>query len=127
MQNAVKNQSKNEKFLHNAVSAFFCNVKIVPQGKSSAKKKLCMFCRWMVRNNSPVDLGLWDFFPKENLIIPLDVHVLEESQNLGLTKRKSSDFKTACEITEELKLIWSDDPLKGDFALFGRGIEPLSK
>ncbi|MBP5794327.1 MAG: DUF2400 family protein, partial [Spirochaetaceae bacterium] len=30
--------------------------------------------------------------------------------------------KTAELLTEELKQIWQDDPVKGDFALFGLGV-----
>ena len=31
-------------------------------------------------------------------------------------------MKVACELTEKLRKIFPEDPLKGDFALFGYGI-----
>src|SRR5699024_2680832 len=43
-------------------------------GKKSSCKRLCMFLRWMIRKNSPVDPGLMDFMPPSELFIPLDVH-----------------------------------------------------
>ncbi|MCF0177251.1 MAG: DUF2400 family protein, partial [Bacteroidales bacterium] len=64
--------------------------------------------------------------PKE-LIIPLDVHVHRVALEMGLTKRKSADAKTAAEITEKLKQIFPNDPCLGDFALFGYGVTHKKK
>ena len=107
-----------------AVSLAFCDCSIVPKGKNSANKRLYMFLRWMIRRNSPVDLGLWDWLSPEELIIPLDTHVIQESVKLGLIPENSAaSLKTAIKITEELKKVWPDDPCKGDFALFGLGVD----
>lgn len=82
-----------------------------------------MFLRWMVRKDSPVDLGLWnDIIDQRTLIMPLDTHVIQEANRLGLIKTKSTSMKVACELTEKLRKIFPEDPLKGDFALFGYGI-----
>ena len=82
-----------------------------------------MFLRWMVRKESPVDLGLWnDIIDQRTLIMPLDTHVIQEANRLGLIKTKSTSMKVACELTEKLRKIFPEDPLKGDFALFGYGI-----
>ena len=82
-----------------------------------------MFLRWMVRKDSPVDLGLWnDIIDQRTLIMPLDTHVIQEANRLGLIKTKSTSMKIACELTEKLRKIFPEDPLKGDFALFGYGI-----
>ena len=102
----------------------FSQVSIVPKGKSSANKRLFMYLRWMVRQNSPVDLGLWTWFPQSELIIPLDIHVLQEAKRLGLIPAGApASFKTAQMLTVSLKQIWSEDPCKGDFALFGVGVD----
>ncbi len=95
---------------------------MVPKSKASACKRLNLFLRWMVRDNSPVDVGLWTWYDKKNLIIPLDTHVLKMSVKMGLIEKGSSSMKTAIEITERLREIWPDDPCKGDFALFGYGV-----
>ncbi|MBP5443922.1 MAG: DUF2400 family protein, partial [Treponema sp.] len=51
----------------------FCkDCSIIPHGKDSANKRLNMFLRWMVRDNSPVDLGLWTWYKKTELLIPMD-------------------------------------------------------
>lgn len=112
-----------------AVSAFtsFFSVRgietIIPKDTSSACKRICMFLRWMVRDNSPVDLGLWsDFIDKRTLIIPLDTHVLQEANTLGLLNGKTASMTVAKKLTAKLSLIFPDDPLKGDFALFGYGV-----
>ena len=102
----------------------FSKASIVPKGKNSANKRIHMFLRWMVRQNSPVDLGLWSWFPPSQLIIPLDVHVLQEAKNLGLIAPTApASLTTARLITAQLQQIWPDDPCKGDFALFGLGVD----
>ncbi|MEW6601106.1 MAG: TIGR02757 family protein [Nitrospirota bacterium] len=94
--------------------------------KGSACKRLNLFLRWMVRTKD-IDLGIWDRIPPSKLIIPLDTHIARISRCLGLTKRTASDWKTAKEITEELKKFDHRDPLKYDFALCHHGISGLCK
>lgn len=93
------------------------------EDRKSACKKINMMRRWMVRDDGKVDLGLWKGTDKRDLIIPLDVHVYDEAVALGLTSRKQKDRGTAVEITDAFRSIWPDDPCKGDFALFGHGID----
>lgn len=101
----------------------FRGIKGFPLDNTSACKRLCMMLRWLVRHNSPVDIGIWSFLDQSRLLIPLDTHVHRIALELGLTSRKSADMKTAVEITEAMKEIFPDDPSRGDFALFGYGIE----
>jgi uncharacterized protein (TIGR02757 family) len=83
-----------------------------------------MFMRWMVRDGSPVDLGLWsEFIDKRSLFIPLDTHVMQEARHLGLIAGKTASWKTVMNLTEALKEVFPDDPAKGDFALFGYGVD----
>lgn len=89
--------------------------------KGSACKRLNMFLRWMVRDGS-VDLGLWNFMPKSELIIPLDVHVARVSRDIGLLNRQQNDWKSAKELTDKLKEFCPSDPVKYDFAMFGYGV-----
>lgn len=96
---------------------------IIPKDTQSACKRVCMFLRWMVRTNSPVDLGIWaDFIDRRTLIIPLDTHVLQQSVRLGLSASKTASMSSAQRLTAVLGTIFPDDPLKGDFALFGHGV-----
>ena len=96
---------------------------IVPKDTTSACKRVCMFLRWMVRDNSPVDLGLWsDAIDKRTLIMPMDTHVLQEACRLGLLKSRNASMASALRLTKVMAEIFPDDPLKGDFALFGYGV-----
>ncbi len=96
---------------------------IIPKNTASACKRVCMFLRWMVRDNSPVDLGLWsNFIDKRTLIIPMDTHVLQEACRLGLIESKTASMAAARKLTARLSRIFPEDPLKGDFALFGYGV-----
>lgn len=104
-----------------------CN--LIPHTAESASKKLNMFLRWMVRDNSPVDLGLWDWYPKQDLLMPLDTHVMQEATNLELIppaqsgKPRAASLKTAVQLTECLRQVFPDDPVRADFALFGLGAD----
>jgi uncharacterized protein (TIGR02757 family) len=91
--------------------------------KGSACKRLNLFLRWMIRNDS-IDTGIWEDIQKDILIIPLDTHMMQISQILGFTSRKSADMKTAIEITNALKLYDSLDPVRYDFSLTRLGIHP---
>ena len=83
--------------------------------------------RWMVRDDGKVDLGLWKNSDKKKLIIPLDIHVYTQAAELGLTGRKPKDITTAMEITDALREVFPEDPLLGDFALFGYGVSAAKK
>lgn len=85
-------------------------------------KKINLMRRWMVRNDGKVDLGLWKKTSPKDLVVPLDVHVYSQATALGLTKRRQKDLRTAMEITDRFREIWPDDPVLGDFALFGYGV-----
>lgn len=99
----------------------------VPQDATSACKRVCMFLRWMVRDSSPVDLGLWaGFIDKKSLIIPMDTHVLQEAIKLGLIKSRTASMNAALHLSKTLAEVFPDDPIKGDFALFGYGVDPSS-
>ena len=109
--------------LSDIISQSFPKSKIVPKGKSSANKRIHMFLRWMVRQNSPVDLGLWSWYPAADLLIPLDVHVMQEGQKLGLISEKATaSRKTAIELTKKMEEVFPGDPARADYALFGLGV-----
>ena len=96
---------------------------IVPKSTKSSCKRVCMFLRWMVRTDSPVDLGIWsDLIDQRSLIIPLDTHVIQQSLQLGLITSKTASMSVARKLTDKLLKIFPNDPLKADFALFGYGV-----
>ncbi len=92
--------------------------------RKSACKRLNMYLRWMVRyDDSGVDFGLWKNIKPKDLICPLDLHVERTARKLGLLERDKPDWQAALELTENLKVLDADDPVKYDFALFGVSIE----
>jgi uncharacterized protein (TIGR02757 family) len=90
-------------------------------GKGSAVKRLMLFLRWMARPADGVDLGLWTLSPSR-LLVPVDTHIHKLSMNLGLTERKAVSWKAAEEITESLRRLDPDDPVKYDFSLCHLGM-----
>lgn len=90
----------------------------------SACKRMNLYLRWMVRRSSP-DLGLWTFVDPAKLLMPLDTHIHRIATFLGLTSRKSADWKTARLLTDRLAVFDSSDPVRYDFALCRLGILDL--
>lgn len=119
MENAVLASDKDP---ISALQNLFDGINGIPYTDQSACKRLAMFLRWMVRQDRIVDFGIWESISPSTLLIPLDTHVFRIAKRLGMTKRSSADRKAAEEITNALRQIWPDDPCKGDFALFGYGV-----
>ena len=93
-----------------------------PIQKSSCKR-LNMFLRWMVRKDDKgVDFGIWHRIKPRDLICPCDVHVERVARKFGLITSDKVNWKTAVELTENLKRFDPHDPVKYDFALFGLGV-----
>ena len=91
--------------------------------KNSAAKRIHMFLRWMVRNDSKgVDFGLWKTHSPALLSCPLDVHSGNVARKLGLLRRKQNDWKAVFELDSKLREFDKNDPVKYDFALFGLGV-----
>jgi len=110
--------------LADLISQAFPKSRIVPKGRTSANKRIHMFLRWMVRQNSPLDLGLWSWYSPALLILPLDVHVMQEAQKLGLLPQKAAaSRKCALFLTRQMQEIFPDDPCRADYALFGLGVD----
>lgn len=88
----------------------------------SACKRLAMYFRWMVRGPDDIDFGIWNFISPSRLVIPVDSHIARIARRLNLTKRSSSDWKMALEITAALRTLDPADPVRYDFALVRPGI-----
>lgn len=94
--------------------------------QKSAAKRLCMFLRWMVRNDARgVDFGLWHGIPSSALMMPLDIHTGNVSRKLCLLGRKQNDWQAVEELTANLRQFDAHDPVKYDFALFGLGVDKM--
>ena len=92
--------------------------------RKSACKRLNMFLRWMVRSdNNGVDFGIWKQIKPRDLICPLDLHVERTAKKVGLLSREKPDWQAAIELTQKLRELDPNDPVKYDFALFGISIE----
>lgn len=100
----------------------------------SCCKRWCMLLRWMGRRDE-LDPGLWaeggpfgrpgrSVRPSQ-LVIPLDTHTGRISQYIGLTRRRTVDWKAALEVTRSLSACDPLDPVKYDFALARLGILDL--
>lgn len=116
-------------YLHQVVSAAFeGKCALVSSSPHTAAKKINMFLRWMVRDKSPVDLGLWPWYDKNRLLVPLDTHVMQESVEFGFIKKSSSGkipgatLKAAVELSQIMEDYFPGDRARGDFALFGLGV-----
>ncbi len=89
---------------------------LLPVGAGAAKR-LSLYLRWMVRGPDAVDFGIWTRVKPAELVIPLDTHIARLSTWLGLTSRQTQGWAMAEEITESLRQLEPDDPVRYDFSL----------
>ena len=109
-----------EKFFNHENAPKRTKKHVATPARNSACKRLKMFLRWMVRKDgNGVDFGIWKQIPMSELICPIDLHVERTARKLSLITRKPVDWQTALELTESLKKLDKDDPVKYDYALFG--------
>ena len=87
----------------------------------SACKRLNLFLRWMVRRDA-VDLGVWSGLSPSKLVVPLDTHVIRVGRCLGLTRYRSPGWGMASEITESLRRLDPEDPVRFDFSICHLGM-----
>jgi uncharacterized protein (TIGR02757 family) len=87
----------------------------------SACKRWNLYLRWMVRRDA-LDFGIWRGIPTRMLVVPTDTHVHRIARRLGLTRRRTADWKTAREITDGLARFDPADPVRFDYALCRIGI-----
>lgn len=91
--------------------------------RNSACKRLNMYLRWMVRKDeNGVDFGVWSHIKPSQLVCPVDVHVARVAARLGMIEKAEANWRTAVQLTEQLKELDPEDPVKYDFALFGLGV-----
>ena len=82
-----------------------------------------MFLRWMVRSDDKgVDFGIWKKISPAHLICPIDVHVARVARHFNLLQRPAVDWLAALQLTNCLRVLDEQDPVKYDFALFGLGV-----
>ena len=81
-----------------------------------ACKRLNLFLRWMVRRDA-VDPGGWTMVAPRQLVVPLDTHTIRTGKCLRLTRRATPGWRMAAEITESLRCLDPEDPVRYDFAL----------
>jgi uncharacterized protein (TIGR02757 family) len=86
-------------------------------------KRLNMFLRWMVRPADGIDLGLWLEIPASKLVIPLDIHVFRFARKFRLSRYKTPRWEVAKDVTEFLKTLDPEDPVKYDFAICHYGMK----
>ena len=133
--NETIGQSNNLQIVETSLNYFyqyFFSLEDVPQRtkkhiaspqRNSSCKRLNMYLRWMVRNDDKgVDFGIWEKISPSQLICPVDVHVARVAKHFNLLKRKQTDWLASIELTEELRKMDKNDPVKYDFALFGLGV-----
>ncbi len=90
--------------------------------RGSACKRLNMYLRWMIRPDDGIDCGVWGNVSPRVLIMPVDAHVAKVSRVLKLTDRKSADWRMAEQITQNLKKVSPEDPVKYDFSICRYGM-----
>lgn len=131
----TRSMQKDDANIENALNGFyqyFFSLPDVPERtrkhiasplKKATCKRINMYLRWMVRRDSGgVDFGIWKHIRPSQLVIPVDVHVARVARSFHLLQRKQTDWLAALELTEAMRQMDPEDPVKYDFALFALGV-----
>ena len=113
-ENSIKNiQNKEEIFLHSVIAESFCGeCALICRSKNGAAKKLNMFLRWMVRENSPVDLGLWklrlntrlnEIMPYYNKLYKSELLEFNPLYTANLQRKKKSNLNSNRKANENIE------------------------
>lgn len=57
-----------------------------------------------------------EYYSPDRIIHTMDAHVAKMAHQLGITTRKTEDWKMVQQVTNYMKTIFPDDPCRGDFA-----------
>jgi len=85
-------------------------------------KRWNLYLRWMVRGPDGLDLGIWKSVPTRHLLLPLDTHTARICRYLRLTRRVAPSWAMAEEITQDLRNLDPNDPVRYDFSIARLGI-----
>lgn len=127
----LSNDATTENALKNFFNYFFSledaprrtRKHIASPARNATCKRLSMFLRWMVRRDDcGVDFGIWKNISPAQLVCPIDVHVARVAARFKLLQRKQIDWQAALDLTNCLRTLDPNDPVKYDFALFALGV-----
>ena len=90
--------------------------------KARKRKSTCSLGGWCAKT-PPLISGYGKRFSPAELIIPLDTHVVQMAHKTGITDSETYSLAAARKITETLSDVFPGDPVRGDFALFGTGVD----
>lgn len=88
-------------------------------GPISARKRVCMYLRWMVRPKP--DLRLWNHLSPRDLYLPLDRNVGYVLSKLGVLSEEELNYlqwKHVVKATNFAKELFPEDPVKVDYPFF---------
>ncbi len=95
---------------------------VTDPAEGSAAKRLHLFLRWVVRGPDGVDPGCWTRVSAADLRMPLDTHTARMTRYLGLLERQTLDARAVEEVSEGLRGLDADDPIRFDFPICHLGI-----
>ncbi|MBC7091240.1 MAG: DUF2400 family protein [Nitrososphaeria archaeon] len=84
--------------------------------KGSPFKRYNLFLRWIVRDEYP-DLGVWKNLDKAKLMVPLGLEIQRVAGRIFYGKDTKASRSESIKITELLKQVNPEDPIKYDFVL----------
>lgn len=89
---------------------------------NSANKRMNMLMRWMVRQDSPVDIGLWTNIPSSKLLVPCDTHSIGAAVQHGILSKAGESKQNCIALTKFAETIFPGDPARLDFTLYGEAV-----
>jgi uncharacterized protein (TIGR02757 family) len=98
---------------------------LLPVPGPGAAKRLNLFLKWMIRKDA-MDPGPWSSRLgrlQNRLVMPVDVHIAAMARKNRIVSRGVPDWVFALQVTEYLRNVCPEDPLRFDFCLCHDGME----
>lgn len=91
--------------------------------RGSACKRLLLFLRWMVREDT-IDPGGWKVLHPSELLVPVDTHMQSIARAMGVASGQQPSLKSSRRLTAVFREFSPHDPVRYDFSLTRLGIHP---
>lgn len=116
----IKNYKDNKfEYYYQSLCGLLSGETLIESPKSSsACGRMNTYLRWMVRQNSSVDIGIWLDINPSKLMVTCNSQTLLSAKKLGIVSRLESSKQNMIKIEKFAKKIFPSDPSRMDYVLY---------
>ena len=123
LEKAVIKNYKDKKFdyyYQSLCDLLFGETLIQGAESTSSCSRVNTFMRWMVRKNSPIDIGIWNNIDPCELMVTCNDETLPVAKKLGIISKMEESKKNMIKMNDFSKNIFNDDPSRIDYVFYNQ-------